>query len=229
MNHIRRAAYFNSNGATYLASGEVGNAFRSFKTSLQCLAQAIIKVNEDSQPTREDEALANQNDQISRALPRSSFGPAREAQDQEGQPYLYSKGLVFYPNTTATMADLTFYCSVVVFNLVLAFHRKSKVLQDRDLQKLLRLYELCLRLIGEGARCNQYDCGNLLLATLNNKSVVHSQLGEHTVARRMMYHVFDAVQYPDRRPRHLESWEIEGIFLNIFLMLVNAPQVAGAA
>ena len=228
MNHIRRAAYFNSSGATYLAAGEIGNAFRSFKTSLQCLAQAILKVDEEPQPTN-SETQVDSSEQISRVLPRSRLGPARQEEEIDGQPYLYSKGLVFYPNPTTTMADLTFYCSVVVFNLVLTYHRKNKVVKDRDLRKLLRLYELCLQLIGEGAQSNQYDCGNILLAAMNNKSVVHSELGEHAVARRTMYHVFDVLQYPQRRPGSLELSEIEGIFLNVYLILINGPQVAGAA
>jgi hypothetical protein len=226
MNHIRRAAYFNSSGATYLGAGENGKAFKSFKISLQCLAQAIIVTNEPSQAEKE----VNSDDMISRAIPRSPLGPrTQENGELDGQPYIYGKGLVFYPNSTLTLADLTFYCSVVVFNLVLTYHRKSKNLQERDLNKLLQLYELCLQLIREGCRSNQYDCGNLLVATLNNKSVVHSALGQHTKARRLLYPVWDVMKNPQRRPGMLESWEIEGIFLNIFLILINAPQVAEAA
>lgn len=226
MNHIRRAAYFNSTGATCLAFGENAKAFKSFKTSLKCLAQAIMHA-EDTAPT---EGQTADTEMITKAVPRSPMSQTKEgALGADGEPYLYSKGLVFYPNATLSTCDLAFYCSVVVFNLVLTYHRKSKNLRESDLTKLLQLYELCLKLISEGAKSNDYDCCNLMVATLNNKSVVHSQLGQHIKARRMLYHVWDVMKYPDRRPQLLETSEVEGIFLNIYLILVNAPQVAGAA
>lgn len=225
MNHIRRAAFFNNQGTIHLGTGETGKAFKSFKASLQSLAKAIVKADESSQ--MEDDATAgNSSEEISRATPRSIMN---QKQDEEGQPYLYSKGLVFYPSSTLTLVDLSFYCSVVVFNLVITFHSRGKNFQERDLHKLLQMYDLCLKLISESSRSSQYDCGNLMVAALNNKSVVHSELEQHTTARRMLYHVWDVMQYPERRPRHMERWEIEGIFLNIYLVLVNGPQVAGAA
>ena len=106
---------------------------------------------------------------------------------------------------------------------------------ERDLKKLLALYDMVLKLIAESTRSvapngrPPNDCTNLVVATLNNKSVVHSELGQHATARRLLYHVWDVMKYPDRRPAMLETWEVEGFFLNIYLMLVNAPNVAGAA
>ena len=228
MNCIRRAAYFNSSGATLLATNEAGKALKAFKISLKCLAEAIVEANNDGGRIQDNPTDASGI--ISRAVPRSRMDLDQEdCLDELGQPYLYSKGLVFYPNSTVTLVDLSFYSSVVVFNLVLAYHRRSKSLQEADLKKLLQLYELCLRLISEGARSSHYDCCNLMVAALNNKSVVHSELGQHTRARRMLYHVWDVMKYPERRPGLMETWEVEGIFLNIYLILVNSPQVASAA
>ena len=231
MNHVRRAAYLNSNGATFLGIGDNGKAYRSFKASLQTLLQAVLELDVTTGETEVERTPIM--DAISRPIPRSRLdgGDAQlslEA-DKEGKPYLYNKGLVFYPNTTFTTVDLAFYASIVVFNLVLVHHRKSKNLQDRDLTKLLALYDVVLKLISGSARSGQYDCSHLALVTLNNKSVVHSELGQHAMATRMLYHVWDVMKAPTRRPRLLETWEVEGLFLNIYLMLINAPRVAGAA
>lgn len=237
MNHIRRAAYFNSNGASLLAGGDAKKAFQSFKTSLQTLTTAIVELEDEIPPpdTAVMVAAADSNTsriELSRAVPRSPMvgqNDAHPSPEEQGQPFLYSKALVFYPNSTATCVDLAFYSSVVVFNFVLTYHRNGKSQQESGLKKLLALYDLCLRLIGEGSRTRQHDCSNLMVATLNNKSVIHSELGQHAKARRMLYHVWDVMKHPERRPDLLETWEVEGIFLNIYLILVNCPQVAGAA
>jgi len=170
---------------------------------------------------------------ISRPIPRCRLDGMDEqiasANNQGGKPYIYSKALIFYPNTSLTPVDIAFYSSVVVFNLVLTSHRKSSNLRERDLAKLLALYDLVLQLISASTRTGKYDSSHLVLATLNNKSVVHSELGQHRVARQVLYYVWDVLRTPVRRPRILDPWEIEGISLNIFLMMVNAPNVAEAA
>jgi hypothetical protein len=239
MNHIRRAAYFNSNGAALLAVGDTKKAFQSFQTSLKTLATAIEELGDAVPPPDNEVATAATDSRtnhigVSRAVHRSPMAcqndaPKDPSPDELGQPYLYSKALVFSPNSTATCVDLAFYNSVVVFNLVLTYHGDGKSMQEGGLKKLLALYDLCLSLLGEGSRTSQYDCTILMVVTLNNKSVIHSELGQHAEARRMLYHVWDVMKHPERRPGLLETCEVEGIFLNIYLILFNCPQVAGAA
>lgn len=228
MNHLRRAAYLNSNGASLLAVGENSKAFKCFKGSLQSLLQAVI-IFEEAPPASTD-VTSPTSDIVSRPIPRTRMdGASMKPSDDDGKAYLYSKGLVFYLSSAISLFDLAFYGSVIVFNLVLSYQRRRTDMQERDLNKLLALYDLCLKLVGEGAKAKQYDCCNLVVATLNNKAVVHSELRDFTKARRVLYHVWDIMKYPDRRPKLLEPWEIEGIFLNIYLLLVNSPNVAGAA
>ncbi|CAB9509547.1 expressed unknown protein [Seminavis robusta] len=228
MDQVRRAAYHNSTGASLLAAGDTKKACKSFKSSLQVFARLVAQLGDDQPPPQE----ANPDEvKVLWPVPRSPMAsPDTETSpENQGQPYLYSKAMVFYPNSTITSVDLTFYVSVVVFNLLVTYQTTKKNPQGRDLKKIFDLYELCLRLISESAKSMEYDCAHLVVATLNNKSVLLSELGQHTLARRMLYHVWDVMQYPQRRPEHLEQSEVEGIFLNIFLILVNAPYVAGAA
>ena len=235
MNHVRRAAYLNGNGATFLASGDIGKAFQSFKGSLQTLIQAAaeLEVAAPAPATAGGDLRYLTPDGISRPIPRSRMD-GKDAQisiddGNAGKAYLYSKGLVFYPSITFTDVDIAFYASIVLFNLVLTHHRRSKDLQERDLTKLLALYDLVLRLVGKASQSEQYDLSQLALATLNNKSVVHADLGQHAAAARSLYHVWDVLQTPVRRPRMLEAYELEGLVLNVYLLLVNAPRLAGAA
>jgi len=255
MNHLRRAAYHNSNGALFLAVGENKKALKSFKTSLQTLARALLELEEGGMlgdapppPAVVQDAVAgaagNNADQhhnndmvLSRAIPRSALcgptnvptNPQDVAENEEGKPYIYSKGLVFYPRASVTILDFAFYSSIIVFNLVVAYHRQKTHLRERNLTKLLALYEIVLKLLGESSRSRHNDCTNLVVAALNNKSVIHSELGQHQSAQRMLYLVWDVMKYPERRPRLLETWEVEGFFLNIYTLLVYAPRVAGAA
>lgn len=231
MNHVRRAAYLNSNGASYLAMGDTEKAHKSFKDSLKTILQAISEGD-----VIEELPLPERNptfDAMARPIPRSRMD-GNDAQlsmqaDKEGKAYSYGKGLVFYPNTTFTTTDLAFYSSIVVFNLVLTCQRRPKHLQEKQMQRLLRLYQVVLQLIDETSRSGKYDCSHLVVATLNNTAVLHSELGQHASARRMLYHVWDVLRGPQRRPMILDTFEVEGLFLNIFLMLANAPRVAEAA
>ena len=233
MNHVRRAAFLNGNGAIFLAHGNNGKAFKCFKGSLQTLIQAATELEVAAPATAGTGVRHPTLDGISRPIPRSRID-GKDAQisiddGNEGKAYLYSKGLVFYPSATFTRVDIAFYASIVLFNLVLTHHRRSKDLQDRDLTNLLALYDLVLRLVGEAGRSEQYDLSHLALAILNNMSVVHADLGQHAAAARCLYHVWDVIQTPAHRPRTLEAYELEGFFLNVYLLLVNAPRVAGAA
>jgi hypothetical protein len=226
-NHLRRAAYLNSNGCSMLAVGENAKAFKALKGALQNVLQAVM-LYEDNPVAA---AASERPDTVSRPVPRSRMDGAsmKPSPEENDSAYIYSKGLVFYLTSNVTLLELAFYASVIVFNLVLAFQRRRKPLQERDLNKLLALYDLCLRLIHEGSKAKQYDSCNLIVATLNNKAVVHAELRDFTKARRVLYHVWDVMKYPKRRPGLLEQWEIEGIFLNIYQLLVNSPQTASAA
>jgi hypothetical protein len=143
MNHIRRAAYFNNNGASLLAGGDPKNAFQSLKTSLQTLATAIVELENEVTPPPNNAAMvaaANSNTNHilpSRAIPRSPMVSENDAPEDpppdESRPFLYSKALVFYPKSTATSEDLSFYTSVVVFNLVLTYHSNGKILRESGL------------------------------------------------------------------------------------------------
>lgn len=233
MNHIRRAAYLNGNGAIFLAHGDNEKAFRSFKGSLQTLIRAATEF-EMAAPESYGKAVRHPTpDGLSRPIPRSRLD-GRDSEitlndAKEGKAYVYSKGLVFYPSLTLTLEDITFYSSIVLFNLVLTYHRTSKHLQDRSLTKLLALYDLVLRLVVANAHSSQYDLSQLAVAALNNKSVVHAELGQHVAAARSLYYVWDLLQSPIRRPRLLEASELEGLMMNIYLMLVHGPSVAATA
>jgi hypothetical protein len=226
-NHLRRAAFLNSNGASMLAFGDNAKAYKAFKGSLQHIMQAVMLYEDTPPPAKHSDAL----DIVSRPVPRNRIDgmSMKPPPEENGNAYMYSKGLVFYLSGTIKLADLAFYSSAVVFNLVVSFQRRRKPLQERDLTKLLALYDLCLKLVSEGTKTKQYDNCNLVVAALNNKAVVHAELGDFTRARRVLYHVWDVMKYPSRRPKLLEAWEVEGIFLNIYLWLVNSPQVASAA
>lgn len=227
-NHLRRAAYLNSNGCSMLAVGDNAKAFKTLKEALQNVLQAVMLYEDNPVASA---AERPDDDIVSRPVPRSRMDGAsmKPSPEENDRAYIYSKGLVFYLTSNVTLLELAFYASVIVFNLVLALQRRRKPLQERDLNKLLALYDLCLKLIHEGSKAKQYDSCNLIVATLNNKAVVHAELRDFTKARRVLYHVWDVMKYPSRRPGLLEPWEIEGIFLNIYQLLVNSPKTASAA
>jgi tetratricopeptide (TPR) repeat protein len=148
---------------------------------------------------------------------------------EETGAFIYSRPLTIFGRLSLEDDHfLPIHSAVVIFNLALAHHQKSKVTGVRKLlEKAIALYDLCLELLHQDER-QHLVVVFIESAVLNNTSQLHFEMGDYYGARKVMDQLSALLGagYYDVLTRFDEE-AVQGFLLNILLLKTCA--VASAA
>jgi tetratricopeptide (TPR) repeat protein len=206
---VLNAAQLNQTGASCLAAYQLERAQKCFQIALESVALASqdVFIFDNQQQLEEQWALTLMTSQesFSRAIPRENEG------------FIYSKPFFFNPEATMTEEDIAPYGGVILFNLALTYHERSRFLGESSLRLALRMYDKCLTLL---KNANSFDCSNVIIAALNNQAQIHEVLLDYRNASNRFKVLADFLHQADVRTDTLEPDDLRDIFHNIFFFKV---------
>jgi len=148
---------------------------------------------------------------------------------QQNDFFIYTKPIYFTTSLSINelYCHLHVHCAVVLFNMALAHHQKSRTACRNSqtlVERALQLYSMSLNLIHNDYTDNDGpDVGISMvvkLAALNNRSELHFEMGNYVDARlgldRISLHLLCDRRYSEILAR-LDDKALEGILLNILL------------
>jgi hypothetical protein len=200
------AAQLNRTGASCLATNQLERARKCFQMALESVtltSQDVFIFN--SQHQQESQEHMTSQESVSRVNPGESEG------------FVYSKPFFFNPEVTMADGDIAPYEGVILFNLALTYHERSRLLGESSLRIALRMYDMCLILL---KNANTFDCSNVIIAALNNQARIHEELLDFGNACNRFKLLADFLHMADVRTDTLEPNDLQNIFLNIFFFKV---------
>lgn len=212
---VVNAAHLNQSGASCLAANQLVQAQKYFQLALETITLAGHDLS-DSDSTRQQsmstKPLMVSQESISK----------RSSCDSEG--YIYSKPFFFNPAATLTEEEIAPYGGVILFNLALTYHERSRTVGESALRVALSLYEKCLALL---KHATSFDCSNVIIAALNNQARIYEELLDYQRAGLRFKLLAEFLNEEEVRTDTLETDDLQDIFLNIFFFKI--PTCAAVA
>ncbi|CAB9514487.1 expressed unknown protein [Seminavis robusta] len=199
---VVNAAQLNQTGASCLAANQLEKAQKCFQMALESVTCSSLNA---VQPHADMKALMLSQEQSSRRCP------------QENEGFIYSKPFFFNPEATITEEDVAPYGGVILFNLALTYHERSRTVGESSLHVALRLYEKCISLL---KHATSFDCSNVIIAALNNQARIHEELLDFQKASMRFKLLADFLHRSDVRTDTLEQEDLQDIFLNLFFFKI---------
>ena len=213
---VINAAYLNQSGASCLTANQLEQAQKYFELALQTITLAghdmMASDNTTSQQPLSPKSLVVSQQSISKRA--SSLSDS----------FIYSKPFFFNPAATLAEEDIAPYGGVILFNLALTYHERSRTVGESALRLALRLYEKCLSLL---KHATTFDCSNVIIAALNNQAQIFEELLDYQRAGLRFKLLADFLKEDDVRKDTLEPDDLQDIFLNIsFFKFATCAAVA---
>lgn len=214
---VINAAQLNQSGASCLAANQLEQAQKCFQLALESVTLAGHDMISENDSTSSQQALGAN----SLVVPQQSISKT-SPHDSEG--YIYSKPFFFNPAATLTEEDIAPYGGVILFNLALTHHARSRQVGESALKVAMRLYEKCLTLL---KHATSFDCSNVIIAALNNQGRIFEELMDYRRASLRFKLLADFLNEEDVRTDTLEQEDLQDIFLNIYFF--KLPTCAAVA
>ena len=166
LDHIREAAYLNSQGVNALTMDDpraVAPATAAFRRSLRILQSLSDLAGPPGVPPTQHPTIPGYG-----RVPMPSYGSF----------YIHDEVKLFYPSSDEAVArsQLPVYSVVVIFNTALAYHRRAmETKMTKFFDAALRLYESAIQLCALHTGNNQ-DMLVLYIAMVNNVSLIQNEL-----------------------------------------------------
>ena len=211
---VVNAAQLNQTGASRLAANELEEAQKCFQKALESvtLASHDVCMIDSTKQEHQTKTLL---------IPQAPFSRDTHL-DSEG--FVYSKPFYFNPEATMREEDISPYGGVILFNLALTYHERSRFSGESSLRLALRLYDKCLILL---KNATSFDCSNVIIAALNNQARIHEVLLDFRKASIRYKLLAEFLHQTDVRTDTLEADDLQEILLNIFFFKI--PSCAAMA
>jgi hypothetical protein len=143
--------------------------------------------------------------------------------------YVYDHGIMISGNVDEeTVATISFYIAIVLFNLALASHCQGTALgRAKLLKKASVLYSLVVQLLNRITMPEDASTTILTLLALNNKAQIHYDQCEYAESVDCMKSVSQIMNSSRGLHSALSHEALEGLLLN--MMLLSTPSAAQAA
>jgi hypothetical protein len=225
MNAIKYACSLNNHGVDLLVSGESSRAIDVFQSAL-CPLQKFVR-----------EAATNSCTEMNISCDDTTlpFCESTSAvSDLQGlHCYVYDRGIMISDNVkddADTVATLSLYIAILVFNLALACHSEGTALglgREKSLLKACELYSLVVLLLTESTIPENMSTTVLTLLALNNKAQIHYDWCEYIQSADCMSQISKVMGSICGLHSVLHLEYVEGLLLNV--MLLSKPTAARAA
>ena len=203
---VINAAHLNQSGASCLAANDLEQAQRYFQLALESVTHAGHDIAENDSVPAPPKCDASQSLQMSKQ-------PISKTNSHESEGFIYSKPFFFNPAATLTEEDIAPYGGVILFNLALTYHERSRVVGESALRVAMKLYEKCLSLL---KHARTFDCSNVIIAALNNQARIFEEVADYKRASYRFRLLAEFLNEDDVRTDTMEKADLQDIFLNIF-------------
>lgn len=136
---------------------------------------------------------------------------------EKNRGFLYSKPFFFNQEATFNEEDLASYTAIMTFNLALCYHLEGQCFRDGGgfLATAKSLYQNALELLNHDW---QYDCSNVMIASLNNLACIQSDLLQMGESRQTLLLLSTFINEGRVRTDTLNKDDLRDIVLNICLL-----------
>lgn len=226
------AIELNNIGVSFLTSGNLDEAFESFKVAVELMKQVTAQ--------REHRFVRRRSVTYPLSILKAKYEQGLDQPDEfltePSSACFVSKSPIMLPEGV-TFSDDSWESSVLIFNLALSLHLMGlEPGMEMFLQKALKLYRLSKKLITKHLEDdmdddmnddNETSCINtrLVMSILNNVGHIYYLLGEYNTSRAYFSGLTNMVSRNARQ--RIDSLELEGLLLNAIVL--TEPVVAAAA
>lgn len=188
---FNKAYQLNNSGVQIFMAGDYPKAAKYFQESLVVLKQmaaCIASSSSSSSSSMSDESTSQQ--QGFTLLEAVAFPKGHGFHNWEGSTFLYSVPFLLQERESFGETELSFYSSVVLFNLALCFHKQGVKGRSKMIQQALNLYMFTLQLLADSETLQNQVTIMIEALVLNNKANCHYELcdtaAEHDTAEHLV-------------------------------------------
>ncbi|GAX11932.1 hypothetical protein FisN_8Lh018 [Fistulifera solaris] len=217
----------NNAGVQIFINGDCQTAAKYFQESLVVLKQLAAQLSVASHNRSkfdEDSSLGFTLLEAVAFPEKLSFG------NWDGSTFMYSVPFLLQERESFGERELSFYSSIVLFNLALCFHKRGIKGHSKLIQQALNLYRFTLQLLADSDALQSRVALMIEALVLNNKANCHYELcdiaAEHDAAERLV----DILMMGVLQPKHgFPKAIIEELIINSSIILDMGRRAAEAA
>ena len=176
-----KAYQLNNSGVQVFMDGDYQTAAKYFQESLVVWKQ----IAKSSTGNTKDVAT-----QAFTLLEAVAFPKEQSFHNWEGSTFLYSVPFLLQERESFSERELSFYSSIVLFNLALCFHKQGVKGRSKMIQQALNLYMFTLQLLADSDALQNQVTTMIEALVLNNKANCHYELcdtaAEHDTAEHLV-------------------------------------------
>ena len=195
------SAWLNQQGASLLLTRDVEQAALFFKQALEVVRSDSRDMLHPSPPL---------------IIPTGPAG-RQFACLEKNRGFVYFKPFFFNQDATFNEQDIASYNAIMTFNLALCYHLEGQCFRDGGgfLATAKSLYQNALELLNHDW---QYDCSNVMIASLNNLACVQSDLLKVDESCQTLLLLSTFINEGRVRTDTLSKDDLRDIVLNICLL-----------